>query len=211
MKICAKVVYLELFVSQPSNIMVTSFTCNHMRAALVSIRLPIFSLHRTVAQGLAAAVRAVSWTLVVWIRHSCHCEFFWKLVLTGIHFKTFQKIKLDNWTVKTFNQRSVMGFLQSKSVTSLPQSITELGRILQARLVMILFVWSIVFTSIYHQGFATDEDWTICWNTCKSLWSCYCHKEAFFTFLFRSEDDSPKVCSTGDEHFWDGHCIHCMT
>ena len=27
-----------------------------------------------------------------------------------------------------------------------------------ARLVMILFVWSIVFTSIYHQGFATDQE-----------------------------------------------------
>lgn len=122
-----------------------------------------------------------------------------------------KRFKRSNWTVKTFNQRSVVGLLQSKSVTSLPQSITELGRILQARLVMILFVWSIVFTSIYHQGFATDEDWTICWKTCKSLWSFYCHKETFFTFLFRSEDDSPKVCSTGGEHFWDGHCIHCMT
>ena len=95
--------YIELLVSQPSNIMVTSFTRDYLRAALVSIRLLLVSLHGTVAQGLAAAVRAVSWTLVVWIRHGC-CKFFWKLILMKSYeyiLGTFQKIKSDSRNLKS--------------------------------------------------------------------------------------------------------------
>ena len=34
----------------------------------------------------------------------------------------------------------------------------ELAAVCWLRLMMILFVWSIIFTSIYHQGTKTDED-----------------------------------------------------
>ena len=44
---------------------------------------------------------------------------------------------------------------------------------------MILFVWSIIFTSIYHQGAKTDED---CLELHTGL--CLCPASAFFqTYL----------------------------
>lgn len=57
-------------------------------------------------------------------------------------------------------------------------------RFLQPRLMMILCVWSIVFTSIYHQGSATDEDGFVEGQHCVVSWPTAClYDETFDHFL----------------------------